>query len=408
MSSDLSAKILHEARKQQAELRREEIDDDEGVQEVSHRARKESTSFRLSGRTLTPGAQFGKGDVSDDEEEDHEQEWDVHEDGFPEIDVAPEDVEAFEKFMPKKHTNDGAASAGGIESLFSRRTLDKKRAEVEWELCEELGDEMGDPMVKFEREMDPRLLAMYRGVRDVLKVYRSGKLPKAFKVIPKLKQWEKILFLTEPTQWTAAAMYQATRIFASNLDSKMCQRFYNLVLLPRIRDDITEFKKLNFHLYQALAKALFKPAAFFKGILLPLCESGTCTLREATIVSSVLAKCSIPPLHGAAAMLKIAEMDYSGANSIFLRVMVDKKYTLPYRVIDALANHFVRFAIDDRELPVLWHQALLTFAQRYKSDISAEQRDALLDLLKKHFHPQISPEIRRELLHANSRDVEMD
>jgi essential nuclear protein 1 len=45
----------------------------------------------------------------------------------------------------------------------------------------------------------------------------------------------------------------------------MAQRFYNLVLLPRIRDDIAEYKKLNFHLYMALKKALFKPGAWFKG-----------------------------------------------------------------------------------------------------------------------------------------------
>lgn len=45
----------------------------------------------------------------------------------------------------------------------------------------------------------------------------------------------------------------------------MAQRFYNLVLLPRVRDDIAEYKRLNFHLYMALKKALFKPAAWFKG-----------------------------------------------------------------------------------------------------------------------------------------------
>lgn len=67
-------------------------------------------------------------------------------------------------------------------------------------------------------------------------------------------------------------MYQGTRIFASNLKEKMAQRFYNLVLLPRIRDDINEYKRLNFHLYQALRKALFKPGAFMKGIIIPLCE----------------------------------------------------------------------------------------------------------------------------------------
>lgn len=45
-----------------------------------------------------------------------------------------------------------------------------------------------------------------------------------------------------------------------------------MVLLPRLRDDIDEYKKLNFHLYQALHKAMYKPQAFFKGIIFPLCE----------------------------------------------------------------------------------------------------------------------------------------
>lgn len=52
----------------------------------------------------------------------------------------------------------------------------------------------------------------------------------------------------------------------------MAQRFYNLVLLPRIRDDLCEYRKLNAHLYRALGKSLFKPAAFMKGVILPLLE----------------------------------------------------------------------------------------------------------------------------------------
>lgn len=45
----------------------------------------------------------------------------------------------------------------------------------------------------------------------VLSKYRSGKLPKAFKIIPALSNWEQILYITDPETWTAAAMYQATR-----------------------------------------------------------------------------------------------------------------------------------------------------------------------------------------------------
>lgn len=40
-------------------------------------------------------------------------------------------------------------------------------------------------------------------------------------------------------------------------------------------------------------------------------------------------------------MLKIAEMPYNGANSIFLRLLIDKKYALPFRVVDALVFHFL-------------------------------------------------------------------
>ena len=107
-------------------------------------------------------------------------------------------------------------------------------------------------------------------------------------------------------------------------------------------------------------------------------------------------------------MLKIAEMEYSGANSIFLRIFFDKKYALPYRVVDAVVFHFLKFRNETRQLPVLWHQSLLTFVQRYKSHVSSEQKEAILELLKIQVHDKITPEIRRELQNSKCRDEEMD
>lgn len=106
-------------------------------------------------------------------------------------------------------------------------------------------------------------------------------------------------------------------------------------------------------------------------------------------------------------MLKLAEMEYNGANSIFLRLLLDKKYALPFRVLDALVAHFLSFRSEKRELPVLWHQSLLTLAQRYKADLASEQKEALLELLKIQTHPPISAEIRRELQNSESRDIEI-
>ncbi|KAM3715988.1 Uncharacterized protein ACO02O_02948 [Dirofilaria immitis] len=310
------------------------------------------------------------------------------------LQINPEDEATVEKFLSKADVPSQTFHDIIIEKI------EKKKAELE---LRSICPEDDDFVIK---RMDPAVVEMYREIGLILSRYRSGKIPKAFKVLPKMVNWEQLLYLTNPDKWSAAAIYQATRIFASNLHVRMCQRFYNLILLPRLRDDITEYKKLNFHLFQALHKAIYKPQAFFKGILLPLCESGTCTLREATIFGSVLTKASIPMMHAAVAMLKIANMQYTGSNSLFLRILIDKKYTLPYRAIDALVNHFLRFGKDERHLPVLWHQSLLTFTQRYKNDINDEQRVALLELTKVQNHYQITPEVCRELISAEKKESE--
>ena len=127
----------------------------------------------------------------------------------------------------------------------------------------------------------------------------------------------------------------------------------------------------------------------------PLAKSRTCTLREATIFGSVIAKVSIPGNHSAAALLKLADMPYSGSTSLFIRIILNKKYALPRRVIHSIVNHFCSFDKETRQLPVLWHQALLTFAQRYKLELDFQQLKDLKELLRIQNHYQMTPEIRR-------------
>lgn len=87
----------------------------------------------------------------------------------------------------------------------------------------------------------------------------------------------------------------------------MVQRFLEMVILGRVREDIYETKKLNVHFFNALKKALYKPASFFKGFLFPLVDSG-CSLREAHIISAVLVRISIPVLHSAAAIKGLCDI----------------------------------------------------------------------------------------------------
>ncbi|KAI5093773.1 bystin [Silurus meridionalis] len=373
----LSRKIL-----QQARIQQEELQGEYGL----------STEVEIQKKKQQPSTLLGASSKDTESDEEWPELGAEQEEGGTEVEVDLEDEKAIQMFMNKNPP--------------VRRTLADIIMEKITEKQTEVGTVMSEVSGRPMPQLDPRVIEVYRGVSKVLCKYRSGKLPKAFKIIPALSNWEQVLYLTEPETWSAAAMYQATRIFSSNLKERMAQRFYNLVLLPRIRDDIAEYKKLNFHLYSALKKALFKPGAWFKGILIPLCESGTCTLREAIIIGSILTKCSIPVLHSSAAMLKLAEMEYNGANSIFLRLLLDKKYALPFRVLDALVAHFLTFRTEQRVLPVLWHQSLLTLVQRYKADLASEQKGVLLELLKVQTHAQISAEIRRELQNAAARDQE--
>lgn len=143
-------------------------------------------------------------------------------------------------------------------------------------------------------------------------------------------------------------------------------------------------------------------------------QSGTCSLREAVIIGSILEKCSIPMLHSWYVIfcingpsskifrllsltcfalttvllcwtwLRWSTVEQPGKKlvlllldffnrivlrdlllcSYFIKTLLEKKYCMPYRVLDALVAHFMRFVDEIRVMPVIWHQSLLTFVQR--------------------------------------------
>lgn len=259
--------------------------------------------------------------------------------------------------------------------------------------------------------LPPKVIAAYDKIGKILATYKHGKLPKLFKVLPTLKNWEDVLFVTNPASWTPHAVCEATKLFVSNLPSSQAQIFVETVLLPKFRQCIedSETHTLDYHLYRALKKSLYKPAAFFKGFLLPLVDD-QCSLREAMIAASVLSKVSIPSLHSSVALTQLTQRDYTPARTVFIRVLIEKRYALPYQTLDDLVFYFMKFRLnsqvrptDDLDLPVVWHKAFLAFAQRYKNDITEDQKDFLLETLRQRFHHAIGPEIRRELISGHGR-----
>ncbi|KQK16737.1 bystin [Brachypodium distachyon] len=367
--SSISAKILREALKQQQE---------EGLAEPA-------AATSPAGASSSFAVPVEAGDDDDDEDVDEFGGFDAqseYDGGVAEIDE--EDEKALAAFMSKD-----TSSKRTLGDIILQK-IREKDATVSAE---------GRPPVK----LDESVVEIYKEVGKLLSRYTSGKIPQSFKRIPSLVCWAEVLQLTELEHWSPNAVYQATRLFSSNMNAKNAVRFYDAILLPRIRNDIKQNKRLHFALYQSIKKSLYKPAAFFKGILLPLCQEGNCTLREAVITGSIIQKVTIPPLHASAALMKLADMEYCGTTSYFIKLFLDKKYALPYRVLDAVFAHFMRFLDDERNMPVIWHQSLLAFVERYKNELEKKDKEKLARLLDHQKHYLVTPEIRRELRSGANR-----
>ena len=253
--------------------------------------------------------------------------------------------------------------------------------------------------------INQKIVEAYKLVGEVLRTYTSGKLPKAFNILSSTEDWEDLVNITEPYNWTPQAMYEAIIQFSS-ADSSIGTIFYEKYLVPALRSDIKKNKKLNIHYYNCLKRALFRPSAFFKGIILPM--SKTLSGKEASIIGSILRKCSIPNNHASAAIVKLSELcknDKKGVSVgalFFMRLLLVKKYAFPKEVKECLVKFFMGYYNFDKDkLPVLWHQTFLCFVQHYKLDLTEEEKMNLKDLNNKIGHHIIQTEIAKELSYSN-------
>ncbi|KAJ1694068.1 hypothetical protein LUZ63_010766 [Rhynchospora breviuscula] len=256
-----------------------------------------------------------------------------------------------------------------------------------------------------QSELDNTTIKRCKRAKKILSQYTSGKIPLVFKLIRDVKLWEEALYLTEPQNWSDDAMYQVTRVFSSEMGELKLQVFYKNVLLPLVRGNITRNRRLHFPLdqtYWLLKESLSRPAAFNKGFLFPLCQSGTCSSDEAVIIGSIIQIVCIPRVQLSYALYNLAEMDYCSVTSYFINLLLDKSDALSRRAFDALLKHFTSFMEKETIMPEIWHQSLLSFVQRYKNELKRKDKYNLRRLMQNQEHDLITPGIKLEL--ENSHD----
>ncbi|KAI0276125.1 Bystin-domain-containing protein [Russula aff. rugulosa BPL654] len=365
-----SRRIFELARDQQDELDPPEAEEDEDIIEDDFTRPRTRDLEQL--------------DDDDDDEGEEGQFQGLSGDEEREFEIDEGDIQALDAL----HSSNSGERRTLADIIFSKLESSTGQTAVIRASNRSLGEnEAPDPA----EGLDPKVVEVYTKVGQLLRSYRAGPLPKPFKIIPSLPAWARILALTSPEQWSPQATHAATRIFISNMKPPQARVYLEGVVLGLVRADLEQpstrkdARKLNPHLYEALKRSLYKPAAFFKAIVFPLLDGG-CTLKEAAIVASVLAKVKVPLLHSSAALIRLAGWTTPA----------------PLALHPRLTGQETRATVQGT-LPVLWHQSLLVLCQRYAAHLAPEQKDALRDVVRTHPHAQISPEIRRELAAAPAR-----
>ncbi|KAJ3429224.1 bystin [Anaeramoeba flamelloides] len=368
IDQDLSEKILREAIKLNEEEEREELQNSQKKKKKKKRKKMKkfpSTQILMINKTF-----------------------------LMKIEITMEEEELFKKFM--SNNEKGVSITDRILQAIE---------ENERELALKL--KSSEKVIKIQKKLNPKATKVYKKVGNFLQTYKSGKLPKALQFVPLIKDYEKILIVSRPETWSNQAVSAVTKLFACSGTPKVCEFYNKIVLLPHLRNDLEENKKLNYHLYEALKRACFKPSAFYKGIVIPLCQKLDCTLREANVVSSIIKRRKLPALHSSAALLRISLLEYTGAISIFVRAIITKNYSLPLRVIGGIVNHLYSFYDFKEDLPLCWHLCFLDFVQRYSTQLNKQQIQKLLKLIIRQSHYAITPVIRGILRDTTPKEEQL-
>ncbi|KAK2190599.1 hypothetical protein NP493_74g00038 [Ridgeia piscesae] len=167
----LSRKILEQARSQQ-----EELESEHGLSAPGRGKLGKKTDGKVRRTTSLGKPTDGSSDESSDDDE--EEEMAGNEEIYDKFEVNEEDEKALEMFLshnpPVRRT---------LADIIQEKITEKKT---------EIQTQFSDNASVVMQQLDDRVVNMYKTIGMILRKYRSGKLPKAFKIIPALNNWEQV------------------------------------------------------------------------------------------------------------------------------------------------------------------------------------------------------------------------
>ncbi|CAH8605015.1 unnamed protein product [Schistosoma bovis] len=334
---------------------------------------------------------------SDNEESEMEEGFQLD---LPDFDSCGGDVldddEDWKKFF--KSTSDNKELVTEL-----KKNLTESKLKISEDMSQYTGSIIGDldEVRGFEslNELPEELRDHLNLLIDVLRSYRSGPLPKTIKMLPHLEGWDSLLEMLKPLEWSVHVYPRIVKVFASK-GHEPANHFYESYLLPKVKQDIEENKRLCVHLYEALIASMFRPEEFVSGVYLPWVQSEI-SKTEGVILSNLIKRATLKSRFAAVALALTLEEDFSIPRSMVIETFLTKKYHLPEAAVQRIIDYFISFDkdctvyfTDEKRMPLTWFKSLLVFLEFYRHCVNPSQREKLLKLCRRHEHPQITPEIR--------------
>ncbi|KER27161.1 hypothetical protein T265_13857, partial [Opisthorchis viverrini] len=176
--------------------------------------------------------------------------------------------------------------------------------------------------------------------------------------------------------------------------------FYENYLLPKVKQDIEENRRLSVHMFEALIASMFRAEEFVSGVFLPWIQSDM-SKTEGVILAHLIKKATLKSRFAAVALALTLEEDFSIPRSLVIEALLSKRYNMPEAALSRVIQYFLSFDkdctayySDENRMPVTWFRTLLLFLEFYRHCVRPDDRTSLIKLCRRHEHPQVTAEIR--------------
>ncbi|KAA3674638.1 essential nuclear protein 1 [Paragonimus westermani] len=118
--------------------------------------------------------------------------------------------------------------------------------------------------------------------------------------------------------------------------------FYENYLLPKVKQDIEENRRLCVQLFEALIASMFRPEEFVSGVFLPWIQSEM-SKTEGIILAHLIKKATLKARFAAVALALSLEEEFSIPRSMVIEALLSKHYHMPEAALERVLQYFLRW-----------------------------------------------------------------